>query len=196
MSGQATNAGLAELLLGPTRPSIAGDRRRQAAVAIWTIAIVCLAIGFAPAASHALTQPSTFLGTILFSFGWWIREALREDRRGARAAAMIATARVGLLWLLLLGFLAFSALVGLVAPDDIAWTAGWWIASAALAVIGGLVSQTERRRHLALVGVCAGLLVAFGSLAGYAAGGTATIVTVIGVPAGLGLLYVSGRSAA
>jgi hypothetical protein len=93
MTGQATNAGLAEVLFGPTRSSIAGDRRRQAAVAIWVTAVVCFAIGFAPGASHQLTQPSMFLGTILFSIVWWIREALGEDRRGARAAVMIATAR-------------------------------------------------------------------------------------------------------
>lgn len=159
-------------------------------------AAICFAIGFAPAASHALTHPSTFLATVLFSIGWWIRGALREDRRGARAAVMVATARVGLLWLVILAFLAFSSLVGLFAPDDVAWTAGWWIASAALAVLGGFLWQRERQQHLALLGVCAGLLIAFGSLAGYEAGGTATIVTVIGVPAGLVLLYASGRSAA
>lgn len=49
---------------------------------------------------------------------------------------------------------------------------------------------------LALVGVCAGHLAAFGPLAGYAIRSTATLVIVGAVPAGLGLLYPWGRSRA
>jgi hypothetical protein len=123
-----------------------------------------------------------------------LREAAREERRGVRAAMTIATVRVGVFWALIFGFYAVARLVALVASDDIAWLAGWWIAATGLTVLGGFVWLRERRQHLALVGVCAGLLIAFGSLAGYAAGGVATIVTVIGVPVGLVMLYVSGRS--
>jgi len=196
MNGQATSGGLTQLLFGSSVPDIAGDRRRQAAVVVWVVAAICFAIGFAPAAPHSLSQPSAYLGTIGFSIVWWIREAFREDRRGVRTAIAIATARVGLFWIAILALVAFASLVALAAPDNLAWVAGWWIASAALAVLGGFVWQRERRQHLALVGVCAGLLIAFGSLAGYAVGGDATIVTVIGVPVGLAVLYVSGRSAA
>lgn len=196
MSGRASSAGFGELLFGTSFPSIAGDRRRQAAVAIWVAAAVCFAIGYAPAAPNSLSQPNAYLGLLGLSILWWIREAFREDRRGARAAIAIATARVGLLWVVVVGLVAFASAVSLVAPDDAAWIVGWWIVAAALAVLGGFIWQRERRQHLALIGVCAGLLIAFGSLAGYAVGGTATIVTVIGVPTGLALLYLSGRSAA
>jgi hypothetical protein len=193
VSEQVTSGRFVELMLGSS-VDITGDRRRQVAVVIWVVAAVCFAFGFAPVALNAPSQTSPWIFTILFSIVFWLREAAREERRGARAAMAIATVRVGVFWALIFGFYALARLVALVAPDDIAWLAGWWVAAAGLTVLGGFVWLRERGQHLALVGVCAGLLIAFGSLAGYAAGGVATIVTVIGVPVGLVILYISGRS--
>jgi hypothetical protein len=193
VSEQVTSGRFVELMLGSS-VDITGDRRRQVAVVIWVVAAVCFAFGFAPVALNAPSQTSPWIFTILFSIVLWLREAAREERRGVRAAMTIATVRVGVFWALIFGFYAVARLVALVASDDIAWLAGWWIAATGLTVLGGFVWLRERRQHLALVGVCAGLLIAFGSLAGYAAGGVATIVTVIGVPVGLVMLYVSGRS--
>lgn len=192
MNGQAASGRLRDYLFSSAFPEVGGDRRRQAAVVVWIVAAVCFAIGFGPAGS-SFSHPTAYIAPIAFSITWWLREALREGRRGARAAIAVATARVGTFWILILGIMVFALLVGLVAPDDVAWFAGWWIGTAALALLGGFVYQRERRQPLAVLGLFVGLLVAVGSLAGYAVGGDATVATVIGVPVGLAIFYLSGR---
>jgi hypothetical protein len=190
MGEHVLRAAVAEGLLGPSRHEIRTDRGKQASVALWLGAVVCFAVGLA-ARGPQEPQPYRLVWLLVLSAGLAAASVSADVRRGAVTALAIALVRLALFWGVLAAIVLLAAVLALVVPTDDGWLAVAWLATAVLLVVGEMA--WDRTRRMAIAGVLAGLVAAFGSLALWA-GGDDPIVAVVGVPAGLALLYASTRT--